>query len=90
MWRVYPVAGYYDTHWLMGLWSIQGKVEGIMLTAARHWGNDSSDINDFLREPDRTPLYVGLLFNWGSVDGNYMFSLHFVGGFLFGECDRYK
>ena len=36
--------GYYDTCWLTGLWSIQAKVEGIVLKAARHWGSDGSVI----------------------------------------------
>jgi len=38
-----PCRGYYDTCWLMGLWSTQAKVQGIMLKAARrHWGSDGS------------------------------------------------
>jgi hypothetical protein len=32
----YPVEGSHDTHWLMGLWSTQAKVEGIVLKAAWH------------------------------------------------------
>ena len=44
----------------MGLWFTQAKVEGIVPKAARHWGRDSSVVNNPLGEPDRTPLYVGL------------------------------
>jgi hypothetical protein len=53
-----------------------------MPRAAWHWGSDTSVMNDPLGEPGRTPLYVGLLSAWGSVDGDYLFSPHFVGGFL--------
>jgi len=56
VWRGYPVEGYYDTHWLMGLWSTQAKVEGIVQKAAWHWGSDSSVIKDPLGEPGCTPL----------------------------------
>jgi len=90
MWRVYPVKGYHDAQWVTGLWSTHAKVEGIMLKAARHWGNDSSVVSDPLGEPDRTPLYLGLMFAWSSVDSDYIFSSHFVGGLLFGDFDRYK
>jgi len=57
-------------------------VEGIVLKAAWHWGSDSSVINDPLGKPGRTPSYVGLLFTWGSMDGDYMFSPRFMGGLL--------
>ena len=90
MWWVYPVEGYYNTRWLTGLWSTQAKVDGIVLKAAWHWGDDSSVINDPLGEPGCTPLYVGLPSLWGSVYGDYMFSPQFVGGVLFGNSDRYK
>jgi len=73
VWRVYPVECYYDTCWLMGLWSTQAKVEGILLKAEWHWGSDSSVINDILGEPGCTPLYVGLPSAWGSVDSDYVF-----------------
>jgi len=63
------------TCWLMGLWSTQAKVEGIMPKTAWHWGSESRVINDPLGEPGRTPLYVSLLSTWGSVDGDHMFSL---------------
>ena len=66
----------------MGLWSTQAKVEGIVLRAAWQWGSDSSVVNDLLGEPGRTPLYVGLLSAWGSVDGDHMFSPFVVGGLL--------
>ena len=29
--KEYPDEGYYDTGWVMGLWSTQDKVEGIVL-----------------------------------------------------------
>jgi hypothetical protein len=61
------------THWLMGLWSAQAKVKGIMLKAAWHWDSDSSVINDPVGEPGRTPLYVGLLSMWGSMDSDLTF-----------------
>ena len=76
MCRVYPVEGYYDTRWLTGLWSTQTKMEG---KAAWHWGSDSSIVNGLLVEPGHTPLYVGLLSAWGSVDGDRIFSPHFMG-----------
>jgi len=71
MWRAYPDESYYDTGWLTGLWSTQAKVEeGIVLKAAWHWGRDCSVLNDPFGEPGCTPLYVGLLSSWGSVDGD--------------------
>jgi len=54
------------------------------------WGIDSSVFNDPLGEPGRTPLYVGLPSAWGSMDGDYMFYPHSVGGLLIGDSDRYK
>ena len=68
MWRGYPVEGYYNICWLMGLWSTQAKTESIVVKAAWHWGSDSSAVNDPLREPGRTPLYVGFSTVWGSVE----------------------
>ena len=59
-------------------------VEGIVLKAAWQWGSDSRAVNDPLREPGRTALYVGLPPAWCYVDGDYMFSPHFLGGLLFG------
>ena len=47
------------TCWLMGLWSTQAKVEG-MLKAAWHWSSNSSVMNSLLGEAVCTPLYVGL------------------------------
>jgi len=80
--RGYPVESYYNTHWRTWHWSPEVKVEGIVLKAAWHWGNDSSVVNDPLGGRGRTPLYVDLLSAWGSVDGDRMFSPHFVGGLL--------
>jgi len=37
VWRVYPDEGYEHPCWLMGLWSTQTKLEGIVLKAAWHW-----------------------------------------------------
>jgi hypothetical protein len=34
-----PIEGYYNTCWLMELWSTKTKVEGIVLMAAWHWGS---------------------------------------------------
>ena len=61
MWRVHTVDGYYDKHWLMGLWSTQDKVASIVLKAAWHWGRNSIVVNYPVGEPDSTPLYVGVL-----------------------------
>jgi hypothetical protein len=61
------------TCWLMGLWSTQAKMEGIVLRAAWHWGRDSSVIKDPLWEQGHTPLYVGLPSAWGSADSDLMF-----------------
>ena len=41
-----------------------------MLKAAWQWDSDSSVVNDPLGEPGRTPLYVGLPYVWGSMDGD--------------------
>ena len=70
------------TRWLTELCSAQAKVEGIVLKAAWHYGTDSNVVNDPRGEPGRTPLYVGLQPAWGSVDGDRMFSLYFVGELL--------
>jgi len=59
---------------VMGLWSTQVKVEGIVLKAAWPWGSDSRVINDPLGDPGRIPLYIGLPSAWGSVDSDRMFS----------------
>jgi len=74
----------------MGIWSAQAKVEVIVLKAAWHWGRDCSVVNDPLGEPGRTPLYVGLLSTWGSVDSEQIFSLFFVGGLCIGDSDRHE
>jgi hypothetical protein len=68
LWRTYPDEGCYDTGWLMGLWFTQAKVEGIGLKVAWHWSRDCSVLNDPLGEPGHTPLYIGFLSMWGSVD----------------------
>ena len=78
----YPGEGYYNTHWLMGLWSTQARVEGIVLKAVWHLGRVCSVINVTLGEPGCTPLYVGLLSASGSMGGNHMLSPFFVGGLL--------
>jgi hypothetical protein len=44
VWRVYPVEGCHCAQWLMGLWSTQVKMEGIVLKAAWHWRSDCSVI----------------------------------------------
>ena len=41
-----------------------------MQKATWHWGTDSSVVNDSHGEPGRTPMYVILLYVWGSVDGD--------------------
>jgi len=90
VWRGYPDEGYEHTCWLVGLWSTQAKMEGIMLKAAWHWGSDSSIGNDSLGEPGCTPLHVHLPSAWGSVDGENMFSPFSWEGSLIGVSDRYK
>jgi hypothetical protein len=90
VWRGYPVESYYDTRWLTGPCSTQAKVEGIVLKAAWHSGRDSNVINDPLGEPGRTPMYVGLLSTWGSVDSECTFSSLSWEGFLTGNSNRYK
>ena len=65
--------GVATTRWLTALWSTQAKVEGIVPTAAWHWGRNSSVINDPLGEPGHTPFYVGLPSAWGFVDSDLMF-----------------
>ena len=69
----YPDEGYYNTHWLTGLWSTQAKVEGIVWKAGWHWGSDSVT-NDPLGEPGHTPLYADLS-TWGSVVSDRVFPL---------------
>jgi hypothetical protein len=44
------------SRWLIGLWSTQAKVEGVLLKAAYHWGSNSSVISNHLREPGHTPF----------------------------------
>jgi hypothetical protein len=73
LWRVYRDGGCSDSPWLMGLWSTQAKVEGIVRRDAWHWGRNSSVFNFPLEEPGRTPFYVGLLSVWVSTDSDVMF-----------------
>ena len=68
----------------------QTKVEGIMLKAAWHWISDGSVVNNLLGEPGCTPLYVGLLSAWGSVDGDQMLSLFLWEGSVVGDSDKCK
>jgi hypothetical protein len=63
-----------------------------MLKAAWHC-SDSSVINDPLGKQGRTPLYVGLLSTWGSMDGDLMFFPNleegsFLGGSFFGPTEH--
>jgi hypothetical protein len=60
----------------------QAKVEVIILKAACYLGSNSSDIYDTLGEPGHTPLFVGFPITWGSMEGDCMISLHFVGQLL--------
>jgi len=74
--------GLLNTRWLTGLWSTQRKVETIVLKAAWHWVRNTVVINYPVGEPGSTPLYVGILYVWGSVDGDHMFSPSFMGKLL--------
>jgi len=65
-------------------------VEGIVPRTVWYWGSDSSVINDPLEDLGHTSLYAGLPSGWGSMDGDCMFSLHFVGGLLIGDSNRHK
>jgi hypothetical protein len=85
----YTLSRVTTTRWLTGLWSTQTKVEGIVLQAAWHWGSDSSVIKDPLGEPGCTPLHVGLPSTWGSVDGDCIFSPHFVGDVFLGNLTEH-
>ena len=53
-------------------------------------GSDSSVVNNLVGEPDRTPLYVGLLSMWGSEDSEQMFCPFLWEGSLIGDSDRYE
>jgi hypothetical protein len=61
-----------------------------VLKAAWHWVRDCSVVNDPLGEPGCTLLSVDLPSAWGFVDGDLIFSPHFVGGLLFGDSDICK
>jgi len=53
-------------------------------------GSDSSVVNNLVGEPDRTPLYVGLLSTWGSKDGKQVFCLFLWESSLNGDSDGYE
>jgi len=80
---VYPVAGCYGTRWLMGLWSTQAEVEGIVPKAAWKWGRFSSIVNDPFGETDRTLLYVNFRLRGAPWTVNLCFP-HFVGWLYLG------
>ena len=69
------VKGYYlyNTGWPTGLWSTPAKVEGVVLKAAWQWGSNRSVVKGPFRVSGRTPLYVGLLSAWDSMDGEHIF-----------------
>jgi hypothetical protein len=67
----------------------EAKVKGNVPKAAWHRGSDSSVDNNPLGEKDRTPLYVGLLSTWGSVDGELMFFPILEEGSFFGDSSRH-
>ena len=77
------------TCWQMGLWSTQAKAEDIVLKAARHWGSDSSVINNLVGEQGRTSLCVVLPSAWDSVDCD-MLSTFYGEGSLIGDFAGYK
>ena len=74
--------------WLMGLWSTQAKVDGIVLTTAWHWSRGSSFVNYPCGEPGHTPLYVGLRLHGALWTVTLYFSAY-AGGFLFGDPGTY-
>jgi hypothetical protein len=73
LWMVYPDGVCCFTPWLMGLWSTEAKVEGIVPRAALHWNRNSSVINYPHGELGCTPLYVGLPSVWCFTDSDLMF-----------------
>jgi hypothetical protein len=82
VWRGYCVEGYYNTCWITELWSTQANVESIILKAAWHWDTDSSVINDPHGEPRHTLLCLRSSVHVGPVNGNCIFSPHFMGEFF--------
>jgi hypothetical protein len=90
VWGEYPVEGYYDIRWLMGLWPTQAKMEGTMLKAAWHWGSDRRVVNDPLEKPGCTLLYVGISTMWDSVDSDCMLSPFLCEGSLSGDSEEHK
>jgi len=83
-------GGHNLTCWLTGRWSTQAKVERTVLKAAWHWGSDSSIVNNPFGEPGRTLLYAGLLFKWGSINGDLMFYPFSWEGLISRDSDGYK
>jgi hypothetical protein len=56
--------------------------------AAWHWGSEGSVVNDPIGKQDRTPLHVGLLSTWGSVDSDLKFYPILEEGSFFGDSSR--
>jgi hypothetical protein len=61
-----------------------------MLKAAWHWGSDSNVINDPLGEQGDTPLYVGLLSTWGSMNNDLTFFSYFGGRLFLGDSCKHS
>jgi hypothetical protein len=59
------------------------------LKATWHWVRDCSVVNNPLVEPGPALLYVGHPSTSGSVDGDQIFSLFFVGELLSRDSDGY-
>jgi hypothetical protein len=57
-------------------------MEGITLKDAWQWGSESTVVNNPLGKPGHTPLYVDLPATWSSMDGDCIFSPHFMEGLL--------
>jgi len=74
----YRGSGLPKPSWKVSCWRLHGT------------GVDCSVVNDPLGEPGCTPLYVSLPSTWGSVDGDQMFPLFFMGRLLTGDWERYK
>jgi hypothetical protein len=76
-----PCWGYYETCWLTGLWSTKAKVEGNVLKAARHWGNDGSVVTIPLENQAHPTVCRLSIRVWLRGWWVYVFS-HFVGWLL--------
>ena len=59
-------------------WSAKPKMQSIMPKAERHWGSNSSAVNDPFGETARNPWHVGLPSAWDSVGDDYTFSTRLV------------